>query len=375
MSSTDGVTEVQRSSRDPEGLRSGLEGWLGAMLPAGAEPRIEDLQATSANGMSSETMLFSASWKEAGGRRHEELVARVAPGDDDVPVFPVYDLARQFQALQRVAGLSSVPVPRVWWYEGDPGAIGAPFFVMSRIEGQVPPDIMPYNFGDSWLYALDEEQRRTLQDATVKILAELHSIETPGRHFDFLELDYPGESPLRRHVAKTRHWYEFAAADGCPSSLVERGFTWLEDHWPDHEGEPVLSWGDSRIGNVMYRGTEPVAVFDWEMAALGPRELDLAWLIWAHRNFEDLTEELGLPGMPGFLRRDDVVATYRTLTGYEPEDLDFYLGYAAVQFGVVYLRTGRRSVHFGEREMPANPDDLLINKAPLERIVTDTYWN
>lgn len=366
-------TEVHRSSRDPEQVRLGLERWLAGRLP-GARPEVFDLEATSANGMSSETMLFRAAWDEAGNTRTEDLVARVAPGEEDIPVFPVYDLGRQFELLSKVAELTSVPVPRVWWYEEDPGHIGSPFFVMSRVHGQVPPDVMPYNFGESWLYAMSPEDQRALQDATVGILAELHAVSDPEEHFGFVAPDHPGETPLRRHVAKTRHWYEFAAADGCRSTLVEEGFAWLEEHWPKEESPPVLSWGDSRIGNVMYQGTRPVAVFDWEMAALGPRELDLAWLIWAHRNFEDLTEEMGMPGMPHFLAPDDVVETYYRLTGYQAGDLDFYLGYSAVQFGVVYLRTGRRAVRFGERDMPADPDELLINRGPLQRIVAGTYW-
>ena len=59
------------------------------------------------------------------------------------------------------------------------------------------------------------------------------------------------------------------------------------EHWPADEGPTVLSWGDSRIGNVMYRDFEPVAVLDWEMAGLGPREVDVGWFIYAHRVFEE----------------------------------------------------------------------------------------
>jgi aminoglycoside phosphotransferase (APT) family kinase protein len=379
MSPGDGLSterpELQRSGRDPGELGGRLEQWLASRLPGDAHPKVEDVRPTSATGMSSETMLFRASWTEEGQVRREDLVARLAPRPEDVPVFFEYDLGRQAEVLRQVAALTSVPVPKVWWYEDDPAAIGSPFFVMSQIEGQVPPDVMPYNFGDSWLYAMPPGQQRALQDATVGILAQLHEIEHPEERFDFLQFEHAGPTPLRRHVAKSRAWYEGAAADGCRSPLVEQGFAWLETHWPDHEGSPVLSWGDARIGNVMFQGTEPVGVFDWEMAGIGPRELDVAWLIWAHRNFEDITAELGMPGMPHFLHRDDVVDTYQRLTGHELADLDFYLAYSAVQFGIVYLRVGRRSVHFGERDMPDDPDELLINRGPLQRIVAGTYWS
>jgi aminoglycoside phosphotransferase (APT) family kinase protein len=367
--------EVHRSDRDPAELGRRLERWLATQLPAGADPVVTDARSTSATGMSSETMLFRATWTEDGQARTEDLVARLAPRPEDVPVFPEYDLRRQFLALREVAALTSVPVPRVWWCEDDPAPVGSTFFVMSQVGGQVPPDVMPYNFGDSWLYDLAPDEQRALQDASVRLLAELHAIERPEERFPFLHVDLPGDTPLRRHLAKTHRWYDLAVADGCRSTLVEAGLAWLEDHWPAHEGPPVLSWGDARIGNVMYRGTEPVGVFDWEMAALGPRELDVAWMIWAHRNFEDIAAKYGLPGMPHFFRRADVVETYQALTGHELTDLDFYLTYSAVQFGIVYLRTGRRQVHFGQREMPDDPDELLYNREPLERLVAGTYWS
>ena len=66
--------------------------------------------------------------------------------------------------------------------------------------------------------------------------------------------------------------------------------------------------------------------------------------------------------MPHFLRADDVAATYEELTGYPPRDLDFYLVYAAVQWGVVFMRTGARQVHFGEIEMPDDIHELMHHR-------------
>src|SRR4051794_4062906 len=107
--------DMHRSSRDPQQLRPRLEGWLSGLLPAGAEPKIPELEATSANGMSSETVLFTAAWTEGDRGREEQLVARIAPDPSDVPVFPTYDLERQFEVLRLVGELSDVPVPKVWW--------------------------------------------------------------------------------------------------------------------------------------------------------------------------------------------------------------------------------------------------------------------
>jgi len=364
------ASEVHRSSRDLEAVRARLESWLVGRLHPEAGPKVPELGRTSTTGMSSETLLFEAAWNDNGSARLERMVARVAPDPADVPVFPNYYMDRQFDAIRLVGELSSVPVPRVRWYEPDPSVIGTPFFIMDRVDGEVPPDVMPYTFGGNWLYDAGADEQRRLQDATVDVLAELHAIDGAEETFGFLTFDEPGATPLRRHVAHAWAWYEYASASGQRSPLVERGFAWLEDHWPADEGPAVLSWGDSRIGNVMYRDFRPVAVLDWEMAGLAPREVDLGWLIYAHRSFHDMSTTYGLPGMPHFMQPDDVAARYEQTTGVAVRDLDFYITYAGVQWGIVGLITGLRSVHFGEREMPEAVDDLLYNRPSLERLLS-----
>jgi aminoglycoside phosphotransferase (APT) family kinase protein len=165
------------------------------------------------------------------------------------------------------------------------------------------------------------------------------------------------------------------AEESGPSSVIERAFGWLDDHWPRDETHAVVSWGDSRIGNVLYRGFEPVAVLDWEMAGLGPRELDLAWLVYSHRVFQDIAGSMALPGLPDFMRADDVFTEYERRSGHTPRDLEFFGTYAALQWAIVFVRTARRSVHFGEREMPDELDEVIVNRDGLEAMLAGTYWN
>jgi aminoglycoside phosphotransferase (APT) family kinase protein len=156
--------------------------------------------------------------------------------------------------------------------------------------------------------------------------------------------------------------------------LIEAAFEWLHAHWPDDEGETVFSWGDSRIGNILYRDFAPVAVLDWEMAGLAPREVDLGWLIFMHQFFEDVAQTYELPGMPEFLRRDDVATTYESLTTHAPRDLDFYTMYAATRHAIIMSRIARRAIHFGEAEPPADVDDMISHRKLLERMLEGTYW-
>jgi aminoglycoside phosphotransferase (APT) family kinase protein len=78
--------------------------------------------------------------------------------------------------------------------------------------------------------------------------------------------------------------------------------------------------------------------------------------------------------MPGFLRAGDVVATYERCTGHEVRDLRFYLLYAALRHGIIMSRVTQRSIHFGEAEMPDDPDDLIMHRRTLEAMLDGSYW-
>ena len=97
--------------------------------------------------------------------------------------------------------------------------------------------------------------------------------------------------PLRRHVAHQRTYYDWIRGEAT-FDLIEATFQWLDEHWPEDEGETVISWGDSRLANVLFRDAEPVAVLDWEAVALGPRELDLGWLIFFHDYFQRIARQV-----------------------------------------------------------------------------------
>ena len=47
------------------------------------------------------------------------------------------------------------------------------------------------------------------------------------------------------------------------------------------------------------------------MATLGPRELDVAWIIFAHMVFQELAGLAGMPGLPDVMREDDVAPPTR----------------------------------------------------------------
>ncbi len=370
----DKVDHLQRSSRDVSALPKVMSQWLSTVLPGGATPEVTVQSGVDATGMSSETIILTARWQQDGQRTEQKLVARVAPTAEDVQVFPTYRLDHQFDVIRKVGELTDVPVPRVRWLEATGDVLGTPFFVMDYVDGVVPPDVMPYTFGNNWFADAPAERQRELQDATVAVLAALHSIPNAEKTFGFLAEDSEGSAggtPLRRHFNWVRSWYDFAVPDIGRSPLLERAFDWLQDHWPGEADarETVLLWGDARVGNVLYSDFRPVAVLDWEMVTLGPRELDVAWMIYAHMVFQELAGLAGLPGLPGVMREDDVRATYQRLTGVEIGDLHWFYVYSGVMWACVFMRTGARRVHFGETEKPDDVESLFYHAGLMKRLL------
>lgn len=216
--------------------------------------------------------------------------------------------------------------------------------------------------------------QQALQSRAIGVLAELHRVALTDDERHYLRPSAKGATALRRHVEGQREFYAWVCADGCRLPVIERGFDWLESHWPADEGEEVLSWGDSRIGNMLFRDFAPSAILDWEMAATGPRELDLGWMVYLHHFFQDFTPLVGVPGIPSMMRLDAAAATYEAASGHRPRDLAFYTFYAALRHGIVMSRTARRGILFGEATMPQNPDDLVMHRATLEAMMAGEYW-
>ena len=366
------------SERSIGALTTALQQWLASRLGEPAGLTVSGVRMPSNGGLSSTSLLFEAGWASDQAGANDQAgayVARMAPEPSAVPVFPTYDLPAQFEVISQVAARSAVPVPALRWNEPGGGPLGSPFFVMDQVEGRVPLDNPPYVF-TGWLFDATAAERARLQRASIDVLAQVHAIADPATAFARL-CPPDGQDTLRRHVEGQHEYYRWALADdGIRVPIIERSLDWLTDHWPRDRGPDVLSWGDARIGNIIYQGFEPAAVLDWEMAALGPRELDVAWFVFLHRFFQDIAVAFGLGGLPDFLRRSDVERDYAELAGHPLRDMDFYLVYAALRHAIVMARVKRRMIHFGEDQVPADPDDYVMHRASLEQLLAGTYrWD
>ena len=346
--------------RDPAELAAGLLAW--ARAERGGGVALGDVRAPD-SGMANDTVLF-----ELDGER---LVARLAPAATaPYPTFPAFDLDLQRRVIGLVRARTDVPVPEVVHLERSHEWLGTPFLVTRAVDGEVASDNPPYLLDPGgWFLRGTPEQRQRMEAATIDVLVRLHRIEDDSEATAFLRPDAPGDTALARQLAWLHRYYEWGR-DGITVPILEHGLEVLTKTLPANPRQ-VLNWGDSRPGNILYRDFEPVAVLDWEMATVGPPEVVLAWTTFFQRFFAGLAAQHGMAPVPAMFERAATAATYERLSGDVLDDLSWYEAMAAVRFGVILVRMSLRSIAYGMRERPADPDELVMFAPLMQRILED----
>ncbi len=216
-----------------------------------------------AGGASRELWSVDVSYEHAGTRVHLPLVLRRDPS-----AAATGTQRRDEFDLLRAAAAEGVAVPHVHWLADDTETLGAPFFLMDRIEGET---IARRLLRDD-AYA---EARRVMTGQLGRILAAIHRIDRVQHHLTFLAEPPPDESPA--HAELERYEQIFRAITPDPHPAFELAIRWLRQRLP-RAAVRVVVHGDYRIGNVIF-GPEGVrAVLDWELAHVGDAMEDLAWL-------------------------------------------------------------------------------------------------
>lgn len=324
------TSEAAPTRSDEAALTARLATWLSDQL--GERVVVENVAAPDGTGFSSETVLYDA---VLPGRREHHVLRRRPQGRS---VFRHYDLRAQFEVMRRLGQDTRVPVPRVRWYEDDPSVLGSPFLVMDRVDGRVPADNPPFTMA-GWLHDAPPEEQRAVVEHAIDALADLHLVDLDAIGLRQV-LDRPEHGPtgLRQQIAVYEDLLAWGA-DGDPPPTVAAALAWLHEHLPDEADLPhVLTWGDARISNAIFDGTTPVALLDWEMATIGPPQVDLAWFLHLDEQF---AAGLGIDPLPGFPSDDELVARYARRTGFEVGDLTWYRVWAGVRFSIVMMRIGQ----------------------------------
>ncbi|MCP9621674.1 phosphotransferase family protein [Nocardia otitidiscaviarum] len=310
-----------------ERLPAALEPILRQRLPVSATARIRDW-APSPRGFATETYLFEV----VDENRCIPLVFRRPP---ELSLFPDYDLLRQVLVMERLAD-TVLPVATVRWLDRSDTALGSPYFVMDRLDGEAPGDYPSYHVAGNY-YAASPENRARMWWGCVDTIAAIHRLDWRALGLDFLAMPRFGSGPVDQLVNYLDA--ALAWATGDPPATYRRAVDWLRAHRYDPE-HVVLCWGDARMSNILYdKDYRVTGVLDWETAHLGDHEYDLAWLLfldWASSVFEGHTP---LPGTP---TRAETITHYEAATGMPVRNLHYNEILAAVLLSIPLLRMADR---------------------------------
>jgi aminoglycoside phosphotransferase (APT) family kinase protein len=231
-----------------------------------------------------------------------------------------HDVLREARLLLAVAG-QPVRTPQVLATCDDPEVIGAPFYVMERVDGYVVTSSVPA--------ALDSpDDRRRIGEELVDALVEVHAVDWRDAG---LEGFGKPTGYLERQLRRFLGLWEHNRTREIPA--VESVGEWLKANLPNPTPPTpaTVVHGDYRLGNTMMAPGAParlVAIFDWEMATIGDPLADLGYLctLWVDRHDPTggMFELSGVTREEGFPLREELVARYEERSGRSMTDIRWY---------------------------------------------------
>ncbi|HVM64246.1 MAG TPA: phosphotransferase family protein [Acidimicrobiales bacterium] len=252
-----------------------------------------------------------------------DWVLRRPPAKGALPT--AHDVLREHR-IQAALGPTAVPVPRMVAACADTGVIGAPFYLMERVDGTI------YASAEA-VAALTEADATAISSALVRTLATLHAVDPEGIGLGELRRPEPFvDRQLRRWQGQ---WERSRAA---PLPALDDVFAQLGSRRPA-PGDARIVHGDYNLANVMFSGTALVAVLDWELAALGDALADVGALLayWGEAGRLLFARRGGhLPDAnPGMISRAQLVSLYEEASGAPAHDVGFFEAMATAKLAVI----------------------------------------
>jgi aminoglycoside phosphotransferase (APT) family kinase protein len=292
-----------------------LNAWLRAEAPAvGKVTGIEQFPG----GFSNLTYLLRTSTGEFVLRRPP---VGVGPGS-------AHDVLREARILG-VLELRGIPAPKQIATCEDERVIGAPFYVMERVRGEIlRGQSAPASYGAEAFARLGEN----FLDTLVAIHGATPSdpvIGGLGRPMGYVQRQVEGWSAR----------WEKARTDDVPA--VDQLATWLAANQPGESGA-CLVHNDFKYDNLILDPARPgriVAVLDWEMATVGDPLLDVGTTLgyWVEAGDDPAFRALGLgvTALPGNLSRRELWERYLAKTGRGARPVTFYHAFGVFKIAVI----------------------------------------
>ena len=240
-----------------------------------------------------------------------------------------HDMSREHTVMGALED-TPVPVPQMIGYEPDPDLIGAEFFMMEHVEGEVIRDEQAAR------EVLDEGQRRRAGDSLVDVLAELHGVDPDGVGLaDFAKKEDYLARQLHRWHGQLSKGQEKHGAREIP--VLEEVHDRLVGDIPEQVGASIVH-GDYRLDNAILGPEGQVrAVLDWELTTLGDPLADVGTLAvyWSDPGDETVPLISAPTLADGFPRRDELLQRYEERSGRDLSELDYYVAFGYWKLAII----------------------------------------
>jgi len=228
-----------------------------------------------------------------------------------------HDMKREHTVISAL-GQTDVPVPRTLGLCVDDSVNGAPFYLMSFVEGNIVRD-------ETAAAELSEASRARASLSLIGTLAKLHTVDV-----DAVGLGEFGrrEGYIARQLKRWHGQFAQSTVDGEPGpAVIDRVHELLAKQIPEQQSIAIVH-GDYRLDNtVLDDDGNVVAILDWEICTLGDPLADLGLLMvyWAEAGDGEVAL-LGVAptSLPGFATRDELLDRYATASGLDVSGVSYY---------------------------------------------------
>lgn len=233
-----------------------------------------------------------------------------------------HDMAREHRII-RALSPTPVPVPLPLGLCEDEAVNGAPFYVMSFVDGLVLRDAATADA----VFA-DASARRAAGEGLADTLAALHAVDVDEVGLgDLAKREGYIERQLRRWSAQFDQTKEAGVAE--PGAVEAVGAT-LAARIPVQRRAAIVH-GDFRLDNAVLRPDGTVAaVLDWELCTLGDPMADVGTFLdyWATPDEgEPILGRMPASTLPGFPTAPELLERYARTSGADVSEVRYFMAF------------------------------------------------
>ncbi len=325
-------------------MQSHLQTYYENALPTKTNPQITDLTSIS-TGWESDVYSFVAEHGPEDGRRRDDLILRIYPGDN-----AYQKSAREFHGMSQLHR-AGYPVPQVMLLERDNSPFDKPFIIMEKIDGQTLSSIIDNVPGD---------KKKELLTLLCELMVQLHNLDWRPYVSDVSRYDTADPYTfVNRYLDVFRSIFEQFPVDGFTPIMK-----WMEERQhlvPCSRPTPIHQ--DFHTANVLLKDDGAAVVIDWTQIDISDSRFDLAWTLILFTR----------PGAHD--AREYVLREYERLSGSTIEQLDYFEVVACFKrlgFVVISLMYGPEKLGMRASATDAMKSDMPSLKMAYDLLVERT---